>query len=392
MASSRCVPTTPSRWDTPGGAGKFNPDRPNTLGATGYDYSSLATWEGDTDISLTATDANLGTPCCAVIEVYESFTASALFIFGATTSSTYYRVIRAASTARHLGNPAAGAVASQANSANTYVFQPGEANFKTEDLRVEIAADSASSATALPSGGNNAVVTGCLATASNAGAGTAQGITTGNSTSAKVQNSIAHSCEGAGFSGQGAAVYFDACTAANNGGLGFDGGTNGAVWRHCLGWNNTGGDFDSPSQSGTDYNASKDATAPGTTTWQNITPDPFKNAASDDYRLIAGAVVADLGSGLSFDDDIAFLTRPAAWSLGAHEYPWQYARADAIIAAGGWKNAAGGTLAASDLADASDATYGEPGANPTNDELVLDLTTVNTPEAGTVSILIRGRV
>jgi hypothetical protein len=367
----------------------------NTLGATGYDYSSLATWEGDTDgMDLTATNAGLGTPCCPVIEAYESFTASALYIIGATTSSTYYRVLRAASGVRHLGNPSAGVVASQANSANTYVFQPGEAYFKTEDLRVELAADTTSTVTALPSGGNNAAVVGVLCTASNAGSGTALAISTGNSTAGVVRNCIAHSSEGAGFTGAGANIYLDNCTAANNGGLGFDGGTTGAVYRNCIGWNNTGGDFDNVSQSGTDYNFSKDATAPGTTTWTGQTADPFVDSANDDYRLAVGAAPIDLGQDLSatFDDDVAFTTRPAGstWDLGAHEYPWQIARPDSTVLAGSWTATGAATLHAA-TNDQSDASYATAGSG-VDDRMTLGFDTgIIAPEAGTVTLFVRLR-
>jgi hypothetical protein len=163
--------------------------------------------------------------------------------------------------------------------------------------------------------------TGILATASNAGTGTATGLGTGNASTAYVRNCIAHSSEGAGFYGAGANVYFDNCTAANNGALGFDGSTAGGVYRNCIGWNNTGGDFDNVSQAPSDYNFSKDSTAPGTTKWTGQTADPFVDSANDDYRLAAASAPIGLGQDLSatFNDDIAFTVRDD-WDIGAHEY------------------------------------------------------------------------
>ena len=62
----------------------------STYGASGYDYSSLATWEEDTDINcVTGTTS-------PVLECYKGVYEDEVLMFGATTNATYYRMIRCA--------------------------------------------------------------------------------------------------------------------------------------------------------------------------------------------------------------------------------------------------------------------------------------------------------
>jgi len=70
----------------------------------------------------------------------------------------------------------------------------------------------------------------------------------------------------------------------------------------------------------------------------------------------------------------------------------QYGRPSADVSAGNWTPSSGSDLYAMvDETTADDADYITSGANPVNDEAVLSLSPINTPVAGTVSVLIRAR-
>ncbi len=94
---------------------------------------------------------------------------------------------------------------------------------------------------------------------------------------------------------------------------------------NCLGaeaWSGIDFQLNTPGP-GTDYNASTDATAPGTTNRRNQTFS-FVDPSSGDLRLLptdAGALgfgLVDPAAGL-YLDDMTGSTRPAAWAIGALE-------------------------------------------------------------------------
>ena len=72
----------------------------SSFGSAGRDYTSLATWESDTDNNLVG---------LAQSEVLEGYADAASFngtivIAGAITNSSYFRIFRAAPNAKHKGH------------------------------------------------------------------------------------------------------------------------------------------------------------------------------------------------------------------------------------------------------------------------------------------------
>lgn len=94
-----------------------------TFGASGYgrDYTSLATWEDDTDIDLVTAGKGEVLTCYDDASPYNQIITMA----GATTNSSYFRVVRAASGMR--GTPTSGVrFYSSATATNSYVFNSSE--------------------------------------------------------------------------------------------------------------------------------------------------------------------------------------------------------------------------------------------------------------------------
>ena len=73
---------------------------------------------------------------------------------------------------------------------------------------------------------------------------------------------------------------------------------------------------------GSDYNASDDATPPGANSLSNVADFDFADAAGFDFSLGASSPLIDEGTDLSsdFTTDIAGQTRTGTWDIGAWEY------------------------------------------------------------------------
>ncbi|MBW2623131.1 MAG: hypothetical protein JRD68_09520, partial [Deltaproteobacteria bacterium] len=112
-------------------------------------------------------------------------------------------------------------------------------------------------------------------------------------------------------------------------------GDAGSRWINCLSYNN-GTDFGGTSHGDSNYNFSKDDSAPGANSihgdTDGKTPD-FVNTGADDFHLQSTSDAIGAGTDLSgtFTDDIDGDTR-SAWDIGADEYvggapsvkPWYY--------------------------------------------------------------------
>lgn len=321
MASSRRTGTNESKWS--GGAWSAGVNSFGTAGG-GRDYTSLTTWETDTDVDIVTATVS------PVLECYRdatSYAQNAITFSGATTNATYRRFIRAASGARHAGVSGAGILFT-----GTGGFQGLEDYFALQDVEIVTAANSSAAVYGYapdPPGGEGI---GLLLKATNAGSGLGYGAysTPSNRNGRVLANCIVYECEADGYSFQAGAttpIKIYNCTSVNNGGYGFTYATTQPVYKNCIGYNNTTADWNGTGGTGTDYNLSKDASAPGTNNFVSKTL-AFSNAAADDYRLAATDTDAiNVGTSLAadtwaFDDDIAFTTRPsgAAWDVGAHEY------------------------------------------------------------------------
>lgn len=281
-----------------------------TFGAAGQgrDFTSLSTWESATDINLVS---------AAQSEVLECFDDQASFdqtvsLEGATTNSSFFRIIRAASGEGHDGTSNNGfTISSTAETANMSI---GESFSQLQDIILSKTADSALTRFIISLGGIDSKVIGCIAfDGVNNGSGNVRAYRAVSNNNLLVL-CLADNNEETGFfanAGSGETIRFYNCTAVNNGDSGFGAvGSGTQVAINCLSDNNTA-DFSSGLDSPSDFNASGDGTATvGASSRINQT-FTFVNAGGNDFHLDDADAGADnFGTDLSgdsvfdFDDDI----------------------------------------------------------------------------------------
>lgn len=312
MASSRRTGTNESKWSTPGGAGTWSAGV-NTFGSAGNgrDYTALSLWESDTDVDIVTSTVS------PVLECYRDAASysigSGLSLSGATANTTYFRILRAASGARHLGVSGAGIVLT-----GTQGVQSPDTGTVVQDIEIVVSGNAAGDVYAFQIGTNSMQGVGLLLKATNAGAGGGYGANcTLNRNGSVLVNCIAYECKTDGFNinaGATTPLRMLNCTSVGNGRYGFSYATAQPVYINCIGQNNGTADWNGAGGTGSDYNLSKDTTAPGAHKVISTTLT-FSNAAADDYRLaITDTAAIGAGADLSadtwaFDDDIAFTVR-----------------------------------------------------------------------------------
>jgi hypothetical protein len=310
MASSRKVATNEniSTYDSGGGA----------------DYSSLASWEGATDIDLVSAAQS------EVLEVRAGLHTDVVTLNGATANSSYFRIIRPEAGAGHVGIPDFGGsvAAFQRTSGNGGVFSIADDYHQVQDVcarhTVNLATDWY---TLVLSSCDQAAFVGVLCAGSvNAGSGIAydfRGVA-GSGNEGFVINCLSLDCEDDGFRGLTGTHILYNCNAIDSGADGFTRGTGTMTCKNCLADGNASNDFSGTI--GGNNNASGDASAAGTGPRINQTFS-FVATGSDDYHLASddgGAL--DFGADLSadgsyaFDDDIDFETRSDPWDIGLDEF------------------------------------------------------------------------
>lgn len=148
-------------------------------------------------------------------------------------------------------------------------------------------------------------------------------------------------------------------------------------------------------KTGVTKNVAFDTTNFESVTWGNASYLKLKTGSA---LVNAGTDLIGDGGWVLGEVDIAGTTR-GTWDIGAFELEeaiYQFARPMADLADGNWLNAASSNT---DLfesindtaATLSDSDYIQSGVNPTDDTYTASLTTVGTPDTGTVTIRIRGR-
>ena len=150
--------------------------RPGTYGVA-RDFSSLSNWEVDNDRNLT-TDLK-----SAVLECYDdasSFDDNAL-LYSVTSSSSYFRIIRAASGEGHNGTPDVGVTFDYTTDHEDGTFRCNEQYSSIQDLIIKLTISSSSDRYTLHYDENYAVcsystVVGCFIKGTNSGSGTAHGM------------------------------------------------------------------------------------------------------------------------------------------------------------------------------------------------------------------------
>lgn len=291
----------------------------STYGTVARDYTVLATWEAATDVDLVTATTSEVLECYADAAAYDD----SVTIAGATTSATYFRIIRSASGEGHAGTPGSGVIFSTTSAVD--IFSLDEQYATLIDLVIIVQTNNAGSwgPVYVASGGNSTRILDCFVKSTNSGAGTATGIFTEQTGTVIIVNTAAYACKSHGFyhSGTGTTRYYN-CAAVSNVASGFTlEATRPAVYMNCLAFGNVTGFTLSGTSTGSDFNASSDATAPGTTNYrsQSFT---FVDAANNDWHLHRNDLGATFrGTSLAadatfpFDDDIDGNTI-TNWNIG----------------------------------------------------------------------------
>jgi hypothetical protein len=307
----------------------------SSFGASGFgrDYTTLSTWESATDNDLVTG---------ALSEVLELYFDQAIFtantsISGATTNSSFFRILRAAAHHGHDGTPNRGVRINRTSGSVT--IDIAENNASVQDLIVTHNGNTAGATRAIRLlNSTNIRVIGCIVGPStNAGLGATNGIGFSNGDNAIVANCTVIDVDGDGIfvnsTSAGVTLYNN--TVVNAGMEGYDIDESTTLVKNCLSDNATLFDFSGTVASGSTTNASSDTTAPGTSprTSQTFT---FEDAANDNYHLDSSDTGAlGFGTDLSgdatfgFDDDVDDRTIDT-WAIGSDSENEAFVLADRV--------------------------------------------------------------
>lgn len=311
MATSRISGTNESKWVV-----SVYVAGVNTFGGVTRDYTSLSTWESDTD------NDNVTATASPVLECYADSASynQSVNMTGATNNSTYFRILRnAANQAFVLNVSSTGA----SGIVGITELNSGVESNTTGSFTVTGAGNSAGVRPGISINSNGNFVIGLIIhDITNAGAGTADGITFGNgaATVCRTINNVVYACKSVGITlrQSGSYAYNDTVVGCATG---YSPSTGNPVLKNCIGDNNTT-DFSGTFSGSSRNNASKDTTATagsGNRISQTFTyvgaGAPYQLASTD-----AGAkgfgIDLSADATFPFDDDIAGSTR-TSWDIGA---------------------------------------------------------------------------
>ena len=300
----------------------------STYGDGTRDYTALSTWEAATDNDLTASE---------VTEVLEGYADSASFaeqvvIAGAVTSTTYFRILRAATDNEHGGEKNTGVLFIPSSTGN--IANINESNFKMSDIAFCGTWNTSTARYVTSLGGTTSgieITNVYLYDIANDGTGTASGWTMLTNTHSIWVNCAVNNPDNDGMlssiSTAGSLVMYN-CTMRHVGQRAFRNGNStgeNPILKNCLSDNAGIDDFFGTFASGTEFNASSDGTAPGT---DSRTSQTFTWTSATSIFLASGDGGAkDFGKDLSadatyaFSDDIRARNRPsgAEWDIGCDE-------------------------------------------------------------------------
>lgn len=314
----------------------------NTIGASGADYSTIASWESDTDNNLLGDGSGSDSIEVGALLNETHTISSAVTIGGATTDDDHYRILRATTGAEYSPITGAGAVVDQ--TADTYGFLVSEEGVRMERIGVKhtVATHGGTACVAFLNDGVNAngatvTLTGVVAideTTTHTGQGfwviTGEYKVVFNNCIAigKGANSFAYGFRNSGTSPQVGPEYNN-CDAYNCTINGFQSSRDIATFKvqNCVSVGAGTADFGlaGTSLAVVSNNASSDATAPGTGAVTGVVPaDAFTAPASNDFTLKTGSVLIDAGVDLSafFTTDLAgnLHGRNGTWEIGAYDF------------------------------------------------------------------------
>mgnify|MGYP001591705595 CR=1 FL=1 len=301
----------------------------STYGA-GQDYTALATWEAATDNDNVAATVSPWLECLA--SEYEDYVT----IGDAIGNATYFRGIRPKTGNFHTGIRDTGVRFYSTQTAQSSIILSDEGYVQIQDLVGKATITNVTSQNTFGAGANstNCAFVGCIAT--QGANGHATGVIHGFNTGAAITeptffiDCLGENNDGNNFEYGGAGpCHWLNCTSVDAGLVGFSYGLFGTgTVKNCLAQEAVGVCFSGtyPGSGATEYNASSDATAPGTNsrTSQTFT---FLNAGAFDFHLAstdAGAL--NFGKDLSanaayaFNDGLDRQTRMGTWDIGADEY------------------------------------------------------------------------
>lgn len=313
-----------------------------TYGDATRNYTVLATWEADTDYDL------VGSSISFILECYNDATYFNDYVTmnGATTNSSYFRIIRPASEQGHIGTPNIGVRFFCTTDINVLLIN--ETYSQIQDIIAQLFIASTNNRTCFGSSavGGGAFIGDIAFYSQNTGTGLAHGFGLGNVNNVKFINCLACNNEGSGFATAAVAggnnFYYN-CSSVNNSGRGFanDFTAYTQYYRNSLAKGNAV-DFLNSSTGfmNVSYCASSDATA---NDWGGLANRinqifGFINESVYNFHLtLADTGAKNYGTDLSadsvyaFNDDInngtmgagkAGETRPwgSAWDIGFDEY------------------------------------------------------------------------
>lgn len=295
--------------------------------AGGKDYSSLATWEDATDTDLV--NATKG----KVLTCYSGIHNDTVTLSGATTSSSYFRVIRAVSGSR--GTPTSGVRFEKATTATTYMFWLSENNAQIHDIASKLTS-STNSVTNINflcyESGYSATFVGCTSygSTSTGTSGQSHGFVVGyyNGSKYNLINCVAlnhnGTTTGSGFyirnySGGTVTAYMYNCTSVGNSHYGVWGNTTTGTINIYLKNTIAQGNSSSNILMG---GAGTENLYETTNATSGVTFD------TDGYHLKSGVIGTAVAQGtdlstdatFAFNDDIDGTTITRAWAIGCDWY------------------------------------------------------------------------
>lgn len=238
---------------------------------TARTYTSVATWESDTDIDLvTATQSEVLE--CYDDEIFFDF-GSGISLLGATTDASYFRIIRPASGHGHDGTANVGVTFSKATAGSTHAIALNEGYSQLQDLILRDVYWNDTSTNrygfALGQLGEGNLGVGLIGVNMlNLGSGTGSGYRAiGQDLGKKVVDSQAINCESLGFAVRGKGTGTTPAVVYNCTGVGsnynFYATADSPIAKNCLGDGGVTADF-ALTWGTSNNNASSDATAVGT--------------------------------------------------------------------------------------------------------------------------------
>jgi len=268
----------------------------NALSGAGAAYASFSAWQ-TAELKDLVTANEIHKLICSGSGVSETFRLT-----GWTTDIDHFVWVTVDSTSRHTGIPGTGFKIT-----GTAVWSHAFA--ASQDYTVVEWLESVGTLTMERAFNHskNALLVGCIGSSANT-----DGFDSADSSSTCI-SCLSFNCAGSGFnSGNYDSVGYLNCTSAGNSVDGFNrAGTAGASPKaiNCVSFNNIISDYvsDDSWTVSTDYNASEDLTAPGTTVVTGIVAGDFTNAAGNDYSLASGSSLAHAGT--SIETELTALDR-----------------------------------------------------------------------------------